>query len=442
MAEMDTRTTEDPPAAGSAGTPSAAATERLVDRFGGARAMAAKLKMPASIVQGWMKRGAIPATHHSDILAAAEKHAIPLEIIDVAATEPAGMDGAGTGPDSPAPPPSLRRAPGAWIALAVGPLATLALLLTFGGLYIVKQKTADLSHRVNELSEQNSKLETRLTRLESLELAAPVAAADNTRHAAEPAEASQIAALSQKMDNMRQSSGAEGVLGQTVGGLQQTVAALQTNLQALSQSMDTTRAKVGELDTQMAERRTENAQQFAILLSIDQLRIAAASSQPFDSELDAARAVSHDDPAVMKVLDTLSPFAADGVPTLNELRAEFADRASEIVRSNVVGDGHSWYRQSLWRLAQVISVRKVSTGPNDKNTPEHDVAHAESKLEEDDLAGAVAALKDLTGLPQDVASGWIAAAQGRIAVDAGLTSLGEIAVARLETFQSTLGAKP
>ena len=433
--------TNDKMAGEHSGSPSAAATERLVERFGGARAMAAKLDLPIATVQGWQKRGAVPVDSHNDILSAAEKYAISLETIELAATEPAGTGGVAAASSRGGLASKSRLSTGAWIGLGIAPLATVAILLTFCGLYIVKQKTADLSHRVNELTEQNSRLETRLTRLEGLQLG-PIPAGTQASATQPGDESLQIAALSQKMQDMQVSNGGQSVLGQTVGGLQQTLATLQTNVQGLSQSLDATKAKVGELDTALTTRRAENAQQFAILLSLDQLRLAALTSQPFDSELSAARTVAHDDPDVGPALNSIARYAADGVPTLNELRAEFNDRASEIVRSNVVGDGHSWYRQALYRLASVISVRKVSTAPNDRDTPEHDVAKAESKLEEDDLAGAVAALKTLTGLPQDVAAGWIDAANSRLAVDAALASLSEVSVARLQAFQTAQGAKP
>jgi hypothetical protein len=427
------------------------ATERLIERFGGIRPMAAKLKIPVTTVQGWKKRGAIPASRHSDILAAAEAHAIPIEIIDVAATEP--MMGEGVAGDRLEPQtPGKQRLwtdPLLWVGVSIAAFVFIAAMLVFTGLYIVKQKNADLAHRVNMLEAQVASattLEGRMAALEKASRAAPAVegqAADAQKRLADLAsESAEIAALSQKMQDMQIANGNGTLLAQTVSGLQQTVASLQTSLQNLSQSMEAIKAKVAGMDAAFNERRIENARQFAILLAIDQLKAVASTSQPFATELNAARTLAHDDPEMMKPLDALAPYAEDGAATLNELRAEFADKATDIVRSNVVGDGQSYFRQALYQLGSVLSVRRVGSNVASKNIPETAVARAESKLEEDDLAGAVSSLGILTGLPKEVAAGWIDAATRRLAVDAALTSLSEAALQRLGALQIVPVEKP
>jgi DNA-binding transcriptional MerR regulator len=57
----------------------AKASERLIQRFGGIRPMANKLEVPVTTVQGWKKRGAIPAARLNDLLLAAQRHGIRLE---------------------------------------------------------------------------------------------------------------------------------------------------------------------------------------------------------------------------------------------------------------------------------------------------------------------------------------------------------------------------
>ncbi|HRQ83255.1 MAG TPA: hypothetical protein PKZ97_19240, partial [Azospirillaceae bacterium] len=57
-----------PPETNAAAVPAAAnpAVERVIERFGGIRPMAAKLDAPVTTVQGWKKRGAIPPARHDD----------------------------------------------------------------------------------------------------------------------------------------------------------------------------------------------------------------------------------------------------------------------------------------------------------------------------------------------------------------------------------------
>ncbi|HYC05681.1 MAG TPA: mitofilin family membrane protein [Azospirillaceae bacterium] len=59
-------------------TDSARMAETIVERFGGIRPMAAKLGVPVTTVQGWKKRGHIPASRRAELLAASLTHGIPL----------------------------------------------------------------------------------------------------------------------------------------------------------------------------------------------------------------------------------------------------------------------------------------------------------------------------------------------------------------------------
>ena len=79
--------------------PGGSAVERIIERFGGIRPMASKLDIPVTTVQGWKKRGAIPAARHPDLRAAAVKHKIQLDDADLIAATPADEQ-----PSEPVPP--------------------------------------------------------------------------------------------------------------------------------------------------------------------------------------------------------------------------------------------------------------------------------------------------------------------------------------------------
>jgi hypothetical protein len=427
-------------------TPAAAATFAIVERFGGIRPMASKLDIPVTTVQGWKKRGAIPAARHAEIIAAAARHAIDLTDLDLAfAPEPVNETVAEAG-EKAAPRPgvpfaSLVTPPlgktglnGLWLALATSLFIMIAVFLAFAGFYLVKQKASKLEQRVTMLERSNSvapALEARLATLEQAVHsfgntgASPEHLQDIDRRLAEVnTEASQIALLSQKVSDLQTTNGNHELMAQTV-------ASVQSSVQSLAQSLEAMRSKVAQLSSEVADRRLESAHQFALLLSLGQLREAASTSQPFDVELNIARNLAHNDPDFTPDLDALDDYAGDGVATMNDLRVEFSDLASEIVRSNVVGSGKSWFRQALYRLGSVISVRKIGSKSHD-NTAEVLVSRAEGKLEEDDLAGAVEALGGLTGLPKDVASAWVEAANRRLAVDAVLARLAGTLIERAE----------
>lgn len=83
------------------------AVERLIERFGGIRPMAAKLDIPVTTVQGWKKRGAIPAQRHADLKAAAARHTITLTDAELEATLPRDEHGTTSETDSEAASPTI-----------------------------------------------------------------------------------------------------------------------------------------------------------------------------------------------------------------------------------------------------------------------------------------------------------------------------------------------
>ena len=52
--------------------------EQIIERFGGIRPMAGKMLVPVTTVQGWKKRGVIPANRRDDVLRAAQINNIDL----------------------------------------------------------------------------------------------------------------------------------------------------------------------------------------------------------------------------------------------------------------------------------------------------------------------------------------------------------------------------
>ncbi len=55
---------------------------RIVERFGGTRALARAIGKPPSTVQSWKDSGLIPAQHQAAVLAAAKKAALGLSTDD------------------------------------------------------------------------------------------------------------------------------------------------------------------------------------------------------------------------------------------------------------------------------------------------------------------------------------------------------------------------
>jgi hypothetical protein len=136
------------------------------------------------------------------------------------------------------------------------------------------------------------------------------------------------------------------------------------------------------------------------------------------------------------VLDQMQPFADTGVETTDDLTRDFGRLAPMLVRSAVVGDGQSWWRQALYHLESVISIRRVGADVPGDST-EAVVARAEAKLDEDDLQAAIGILQTLTGADADLASPWIHDAGHRIAVDNAESDLNRISISRVSAGTPT-----
>lgn len=67
--------------------------EEIIERFGGIRPMSTKTDIPVTTIQGWKKRGAIPAARLDDLLKAARNHNLSLEDLVGKTSAPANENG-------------------------------------------------------------------------------------------------------------------------------------------------------------------------------------------------------------------------------------------------------------------------------------------------------------------------------------------------------------
>ncbi|MGP1394800.1 MAG: uroporphyrinogen-III synthase [Inquilinaceae bacterium] len=88
------------------------AAARIIARFGGIRPMATKLGAPVTTVQGWKKRGSIPAGRHAEIRTAAQAHGVVIDETELLAADSLSNQSQPQDPPvtdntaTPAPPPS------------------------------------------------------------------------------------------------------------------------------------------------------------------------------------------------------------------------------------------------------------------------------------------------------------------------------------------------
>jgi hypothetical protein len=453
----------------------ASVTERIIERFGGIRPMAAKLDTPVTTVQGWKKRGIIPLTRHPDILAAAAREGLALDADELAAADPIPSRAERPAETVALPPPPPTQAPpiaaprlpvpapppetiivkrGSVVAYLALLISLLAVAAVAGGGYAAWQfYLQPLQARVAALEAHggggNADLDARVAKLEAQlgqGRAAPAVTAQAQPTAATP-DGDRLAAIEQQLNDLKGAAaqsaqiakgltdlqvaaGGRELLAQSIRDIQTSTAATQGEVDRLATQVTADRTRLDAAEKSLSERRQQGLRAEAAILGLGQLRAALATSKPYASQLSTLRALVATDPEMTTQLDQLQANAENGVPALEDLRKEFARLAPDIVRGAVVGDGQSWWRQALYHVESVVSVRRVGDSvPGDE--VDAIVARAEGKLDEDDIQGAIDGLAALNGLPAETAGPWIAEAKQRIAADQAQNELTRLAIARV-----------
>lgn len=459
------------------GEPEAAGpTGGIIDRFGGIRPMATKLAIPVTTVQGWKKRGLIPQVRHADILAAAARENIVIDPAELAATDPTpapipkpeprpAVEPAAEAPSQPPPVAPLPVVSEPIIVRKNGAVAYIALILALtvgiagaGAAYVGWQYYLQpLQARIAALEARpgagnSDDLARRVARLESQSgqpSPAPVAGApppngaDNDRLAVLEKQLAELKTgsaqseqLAKGLSDLQLAAGGRELLAQSIRDIQSSMAATQGSVERLNGQVTGLGGRLDKVDAALADRRQQTLRAEATILAVGQLRTALATSKPFAKQLAAVRAMVPGDADIGAVLDQMQPFADSGAETSDDLTRDFSRLAPTLVRTAVVGDGQSWWRQALYHIQSVVSIRRTGAdAPGDSVGAT--VARAEAKLDEDDLQGAIAMLQGLSGAAADRASPWIHDAQHRVAVDAAESDLSRIAIGRVSTGTPT-----
>ncbi|MBK1664226.1 uroporphyrinogen III synthase [Rhodospirillum rubrum] len=248
------------------------------------------------------------------------------------------------------------------------------------------------------------------------------------------------------------------------------VSALQGDLQATKDSVSGFDAKVADLDKKLAEVKNDQvapatvlalagrltevegiARQantrrntaLALLLAVGQLREAANQGEAFDDELRSVHAIVQDGADVAPGIETLTPLATTGVSTRAALAARFDDVSRAISQAVLSPEGDTWLERTFAALTSVVTVRRVDQGAGTgAEGPLAILAEAERLVLENDLAGAVAALKGLDGAAAEAASPWLQAAEDKLTAEAALSDLTAQALARIGAVNATEPATP
>jgi hypothetical protein len=421
------------------------ATERIIETFGGIRPMAAKLDVPVTTVQGWKKRNAIPRARHADILVAATKHGLSVDPDLLAATDPNGS--AIETPDpleaeiaavaDPVAAPVRGGRGASTVAIGAAAVAVVAALVSIAGPLVMKTPPSaggDVAARLAAL-ETKPDPTSRIAALEARPAGADASLAD--RLAQLESQVGQVRAqtgdlnkIAARLNEMQVATQGREILLQTITDVQASLVSLQGLVRQAQQQLQAQTGRIDTVEATLNDRRTADLRNEAVVLAVGQLRAQTQTARPFDKQIAALRSMAGADVELLQLLDRIQDGAENGVSTREELRAELTRQAPELVRSAKVGDGNNWWNQAMYRVSQVISIRRVGADAKGDGVNAA-VARAEAMAEADDLQGAVQALKPLTGLPADVVRPWLRAAERRLNLDDAGEELQRIVIERL-----------
>jgi hypothetical protein len=421
------------------------ASERLIQRFGGIRPMANKLEIPVTTVQGWKKRGVIPATRLADLRAAAQRHGIKLEeaeleavckadertptdkaVDEAVAAEP--VSGPAELPGSVTLPPFEITSPAESV-----PLETIPASSVFAESFLASSPlTQPLAESpATAAAAPNRSVISSATGLAIAAALVALAAAGvsvlEPLWSPSPAQPAAVAAanagterrlgeLETKVGRVAlEQEGQAAAQTRRLGSLESRLIAVEKSLPALEQKLATKGA---------------GSPAIAILLAASQLRAALIGAGPFQNEFTALRLTGWTEPPAQADLERIASRAAIGIATEAWLVGRFSSTvAANITRAATMNDPIGRIGdEMLGMLSFVAPPLYRLTGANQGNGPRAIADRAAAWMAAGDFPRAVEQLGELSGLPAEVATPWLSEARARVAADRLRTRLAQTMV--------------
>jgi hypothetical protein len=174
-----------------------------------------------------------------------------------------------------------------------------------------------------------------------------------------------------------------------------------------------------------------------LVIAVEQLRPALASSSPFDRQLALVRKMMAGDREVIRALDQLAPSAESGVPTAGVVRRGFMAAANRVFVAEVlhIEPDDRWVNKAMVIAASTVRPHDVARTFNiETSGPARTIiAIAAQRLADDDLSGAIQAVESLPHSYAPLTASWLAEARQREAAARGWAALEALVVSRLGT---------
>lgn len=155
------------------------------------------------------------------------------------------------------------------------------------------------------------------------------------------------------------------------------------------------------------------------------LQQASRGSQPFLSELaDVEKSLTD-----TRVIAPLRPLAQQGVPSEVALAVEFPSWASRAKAAANISEDDGFFARIGNLLNGLLTVRRID--PASAKSTDAVLIHAQTRLDQGDLPGAIAHLQSLPPAARTALSGWLERAEQRVLVDQTVRNVSVEALSRL-----------
>jgi uroporphyrinogen-III synthase len=285
-----------------------------------------------------------------------------------------------------------------------------------------------LGSRIATLEQKSTQAVALETRLAALERSVGEAS-DSAGRAAQQAEAlaGRVTALEQQLAKVGDDAAA-------LAALQTATKSLETETQSLAQKLEAQSTALAALSAHAQQDASRS--DAALLIALQQLRIALASSASYAPALHTAEALAQGRADLMQELQPLEAHAANGIPNLALLRERFEPMATRALEAAPGEPDQGWVASAGSAVLRFFDVRREKGGSETETA----IGDAERALRAGDLAGAVAALQRLKGASGEAAASWIADAGARVEAEQRLAALDD-AVRQLLSADAP-GTKP
>lgn len=177
--------------------------------------------------------------------------------------------------------------------------------------------------------------------------------------------------------------------------------------------------RMDQTERKLKESSAEKEKAAATLLALYQLREAAFSGQPFQTERQTVLALAVSQPHLLDKVQRLG-FAADtGIWTqaaLQDSYEDFADKASLSIRLSPKTD---WFHKALNALSELVVIRRIDAKGDDMSV-DAVLSRAGQAVQKGDIQTAVIVLKSLNAEPAAVMKDWVTAAERYVLARQGI----------------------